>query len=243
MGMSLSGNYFVLETISAIDCSESTEDVIRLFMEYASQQGFSSFLIAQVINPLRPNADKAMLYTNWPDELIETRFAKNQIIHDPIIQYGLKSKYAFSWDDAYEHASRFGRRMMDTARDHRIAKGFSFPMRRPGAPIGGISLGGENIGMSSAELGSLELVSMHAYSRLEALHTPFPVEEIKNLSTQETEALYLTAVGKTAWETGGAMGISEAAVKDALRRVREKLGVMNTLHACTTAISRDLILP
>ena len=243
MVMELGNKHHVLETISVIDQSENAEEVLKLFMQFAEPLGFSFFLVAHVVNPLRSNASQAMLHTNWPGELIAERFANQQIIHDPIIQYGLKCKFTFPWEDAYEHASRFGRKMMDTVRDHKIRAGYTFPMRRPGAPIGGISLGGEAVELSSDNLGSLELVAMHTYSRLEALHSPIFVDETKKLSVQETEVLYFAAVGKTAWETGGAIGISEAAVKDALKRARVKLHAMNTLHACTTAISRDLILP
>lgn len=241
--MNLVNKGVVLDTIVQIDSSECSQDVIDNFLEFIEPLGFSSFLISQVVNPLRADAKKAMRYSNWPDELINLRFSENQIMHDPIIQYGLKSKYAFSWETAYQYASCFGRKMMDAARDHRIAAGYSFPMRRPGSPIGGISLGGDSVDISEKDLASIELVAMHTYSRLETLHGQIPTEGYKMLSRQETEVLYFTAVGKTAWEAGGAMEITEAAVKDALKRARHKLGAMNTVHACSIAISEDLILP
>lgn len=233
----------VLDSLKAIDAADTPENVLSTYMGFTAAYGFTSFMIAQVVHPLRPNADKAMRFTNWPQELIDERYRDLKIMHDPIVRYAMGSRFVFSWNDAYRHASRFGRRMMDEARDHSLGDGITFPMRRPGVPIGGISIGGERLDFGPDDIPDLELLGLHCYSRLEALHPPFPFDEHIALSEQETEVLHFAAVGKTAWETSRIMQISEAAVKDALRRAREKLGAMNTLHACTTAIARDLIIP
>lgn len=241
--MKIEQRQFILDTLTKIDTAFSKEEVLEHYLVYARGLGFESYLISQIVNPLRPYAKDAMLHTNWPTELIERRFENQEIVHDPIVQFALKCKFAFSWDQAYQHASRFGRGMMNETREHGLMNGYSFPMRRPGAPFGGVSIGGNEGDLSPTQLRNLELVSMHTYSRLEALHPPMPYEQIGTLSPQETEVLYFAAVGKTAWETSKILGVSEAAIKDALKRVRTKLGAMNTLHACTTAISQDLIFP
>ena len=233
----------ILETIRSIDSCSTEQETLDVYTLFTSEFGLTNYLVSQVVHPLKPNADKAMLHTNWPNELISERFAGMQLLHDPVVRYAIGSRFPFSWDIAYRHASKFGKRMMDKTREFRVGDGFTFPMRRPGVPIGGISLGGDKPEIDPGNLAGLEMVSMHCYSKLESLHPPFPFQDIEDLSPQETEVLHFAAVGKSAWETGGAMEISEAAVKDALKRARKKLGAVNTIQACTIALSRDLILP
>ena len=233
----------ILDALKTIDRSESSDAVISAFMAFVEPLGFTSFLISQLANPLRSEFRSAMTYTNWPTDLVESRFKKVGMIHDPIVQYGIRSRHPFAWSQAIEHASRFGRGLAKEARDHMITDGYMFPMRKPGSPDGGVSIGAEFIDISTADLADLELAAMHTYYRLEALHPPQPANDVRPLSPQEIDVLQFAAAGKSIWDISMIMSISESAVKDATKRARTKLNAVNTCHACTTAISRDLILP
>jgi LuxR family transcriptional regulator len=48
-------------------------------------------------------------------------------------------------------------------------------------------------------------------------------------------------MGKSAWDTGQIMGVSERTVKFHLENARAKLKAMNTTHAVSKAISLNLI--
>ncbi|MEM9668669.1 MAG: autoinducer binding domain-containing protein [Pseudomonadota bacterium] len=233
----------ILGTLKSIDTAQSADDTLARYILFVRRFGFSNFLVSQIIHPLRPEAKKAMMHSNWPSELLNKRFEGMNLVHDPVVKYAMACKFRFSWDDAYSHASRFGKLMMDEAKEHKLGEGYTFPMRRPGAPLGGISIGGEGIDVSPQDLSEIELASLHCYSKLESFHPPFPKANRKDLSPQEVDVLHFASVGKSAWETSRIMAISEAAVKDALKRARSKLDAVNTVQACTTAIVRDLIVP
>lgn len=233
----------LLDTISSLDAAVTNEQALGIYTNYASRFGLTKFLVSQIVNPLSEEAPHAMMHSNWPTPILENRFAGMNLLHDPVVQYGMQSRFPFLWAEAYRHASKYGRQLMDSARDFHLDEGITFPMRRPGAPLGGISLGGDHLDLSDDDKSALELASLHCYSKLEELHPPYPVQELRELSPQEKDVLQFATAGKTSWETGVIMQISESAVKDALRRAREKLDAVNTLHACTKAISRDLIIP
>jgi len=63
----------------------------------------------------------------------------------------------------------------------------------------------------------------------------------EKLSFRESECLRWTAMGKSAWDTGQIMGVSERTVKFHLENARAKLHAMNTTHAVSKAISLNLI--
>ena len=241
--MSVHDRSGILSTIKSIDDADTAEETLQLLMVFASGFGFDRFFITQVVNPFGPDADKAMLHTDWPDDLIEQRFENGNLLHDPVVQFGLRSRFPFSWKEAYVHASRYGKTIMDGTRDYLMLDGLSFPMRRPGVPVGGVSLGGNQLSFSPKDAADLELAVMHAYSRLEKLH-PHKIKTTRvSLSPQETDVLQFSALGKTAWEIAVMLGITESGVKKAMHRARQKLDAVNTTQACSTAIAMDIILP
>lgn len=64
---------------------------------------------------------------------------------------------------------------------------------------------------------------------------------IPELTPRERECLKWSAVGKTNWEIGQILKLSEATVKEYLRNAARRLGVNNKTHAATRAIQLRLI--
>jgi DNA-binding CsgD family transcriptional regulator len=63
------------------------------------------------------------------------------------------------------------------------------------------------------------------------------------LTEREVEILQWTAIGKTAWEIGSILKISERTVNFHLQNLMGKLGVHNKTHAAAKAMSFGLIHP
>jgi LuxR family transcriptional regulator, quorum-sensing system regulator BjaR1 len=235
----------ILTVLKAIDRSATADDAIRHFMGLAKSCGFTRYLFSQLINPLRSEARHGMLFTDFPEDVVASRFQGHNLLHDPVVRYGLRSRRPFAWSQAQAHASRYGQAMMLDARTYAMNDGYMFPMRRPGRPDGGVSIAAETLDVSDEDLAHIELAAMHCYGRLEKFHDPQDAifDEIRPLAPQELDVIQFAAAGKTFWEIGIILGISEAGAKDAMRRAREKLGAVNTVHAVSNAIAREIILP
>src|SRR6185312_7240148 len=65
-----------------------------------------------------------------------------------------------------------------------------------------------------------------------ALEVPLPVP----LTDREVEILRWTVAGKTAWEIGGILKISERTVNFHIQNVMEKFGVHSKTHAAAKAM-------
>ena len=65
---------------------------------------------------------------------------------------------------------------------------------------------------------------------------PLPIP----LTEREVEILRWTAAGKTAWEIGGILKISERTVNFHIQNVMEKFGVHNKTHAAAKAMGMGL---
>lgn len=69
---------------------------------------------------------------------------------------------------------------------------------------------------------------------------PEPRRE-RELTPREVETLTWLARGKSRWETGVILGVSEEAVKTRLDKCRRKLGAVNTTHAIAIALMEGLL--
>jgi len=61
------------------------------------------------------------------------------------------------------------------------------------------------------------------------------------LTPRELECLYWVAIGKTSWEIGHIIGVTERTVNFHIRRVCEKLGVARRQAAVTIALQHGLL--
>jgi len=63
------------------------------------------------------------------------------------------------------------------------------------------------------------------------------------ISPREAEILKWIQLGKTNWEIGEIMQLSEKTIKTYIERILKKLGVANRTHAVTKALSLKIIVP
>lgn len=64
----------------------------------------------------------------------------------------------------------------------------------------------------------------------------------KALSARETDCLHWAAVGKTSWETGAILGVSERTVNFHLSNACGKLKVHNRRAAVAVALHRGMLV-
>lgn len=91
-------------------------------------------------------------------------------------------------------------------------------------------------------MADLQLMAVHAQAAAERLLVE-PAEDTPRprLTARETEILQWTRAGKSAWQTGAILGISEATVNFHLRNVCGKLGVASKHQAVLKALTLGLM--
>lgn len=238
-------NAELIEVIAAIDSETVSDKVFDKFAQYLKKFGFQTVALGQLTNPAMRSAagDKWFAVGNWPAEWKEIWLNKNFIIHDPIARMALKTRKPFTWRHAYEHASRFGRDILDGSREFGFADGLAIPIYAEDSPPGCVTLGTDRLDLSPRERAAVELLSVHAYMRLERIFGPFEYQEVKYLTPRESEVLHFAAAGKTNWEIGKILSISEFCVRDHLAKLQRKFNCANRTHVVAVAIQKSLILP
>ena len=165
------------------------------------------------------------------------------MMFDPIIRYGLAARSAFTWEDAYNRADIAGRDVLNHGRDFSLFKGIAIPVPIPGMPTGMITLSHENPEFSRADQAAIEIVAIHAYTRLLDLVDLKAEDRPYTLSGRETEVMHYVAAGKTNWEIGHILGVSEDTIKAHLKSVLRKTDSVNRAHSVTKTIKDGMIIP
>jgi LuxR family quorum sensing-dependent transcriptional regulator len=109
-----------------------------------------------------------------------------------------------------------------------------------GARAAIIELAGPNPDLGTREKAKLRLASLSAHSRLQSIWKPRRCS-LPPLSPREREVLQWAAVGKSDWEIGEILSISEKTVNAHIENIKRKYGVTSRIHAVVKGMTRGSI--
>jgi LuxR family quorum sensing-dependent transcriptional regulator len=88
---------------------------------------------------------------------------------------------------------------------------------------------------------SIQLISLFVHEKYRSLQDVNGPRPLPNLTQRERDCLSWAAEGKTNWEIGEILTISEASVRTYLKRAKQKLGVTTKVQAIVRATHHRLI--
>jgi LuxR family quorum sensing-dependent transcriptional regulator len=230
--------------LRGLDRVHSPAEVCALVLRTAQRFG-AEYVLAGTI-PL-PGSSRNQQLSNivldyWPSDWAKRYFAHGYIFRDPTIRGVTTSTAPFLWSELEPvyRDSPTARRIMEEAGDFSLKKGFTIPLVTLEGDVAGFSLAGEHLEIPPEERGALTLVATYALGRSILLREAATRQTV-NLSPREREALQWAAEGKSEWEIGERMGISEHGVDKHMRSARFKLGTSSRTHAVAEAIRQGLI--
>lgn len=180
------------------------------------------------------------LFQKWPAGWLERYFGRGYLHKDPAARRLLAGSPAFLWTDLTEcDQDADARLVMDEATEFRLNDGMTISLRAPGGVIAGMSLAGERFELAPVDRARIELLATFTLVRLLALHGQ---EAPVRLTAREADVLNWAAEGKTDWEIGAILKVSEHTVDKIWRSVRVKLETVNRAHSVARAIRLGLIL-
>lgn len=164
---------------------------------------------------------------------------------DPVLCHGSASNGAFAWSDAFRSgANRAGAAFLEAARDFGLVDGVTYSCAsQPASSIRTlVSMSGMDTAISERAIRVLTGIGPHvheAYRRL--LAGPADRALAAKLSPREKEVLNWAKEGKTYWEIGCILGISQRTVKYHFASIKSKLDVMSRCHAIAKAMRLGVI--
>lgn len=231
------------------DISQAADAVAlqRRLVGFAERLGFGLITAAVVVEAAEAARPPAFhVISNMPDGFKETSADPQLSVRDPVNRRLKKLSVPFSYDqalyvaegaaDLWDRQALFGYRTG-------VAVGLHLPGRKHF--LLGIDRD-EALPKADSKIvrlfADVQLLAVHAQSAAMRLLTPSAeAEPLARLTPRELEVLCWTREGKSAWEVGRIVGISEATVNFHLRNLCAKLGVASKHQAVLRALRLGLM--
>lgn len=188
--------------------------------------------------------------TTYPDDWVETYDKSDYLRVDPVLLETPGRSTPWVWGGA-EHRKRVPdpqKAFLDEAQSHGIQSGIAIPVHAAGGEFGLVSISSaEPEGRFRTLLNEwqhdLHLISLYYHSHVTRFIDRANQAEAAALTLRERECLLWSAVGKSSWEIGQILNLSEATVNFHAKNAMRKLGVHSRPHAVVRAIMLGLISP
>lgn len=224
---------------------ESEAALINDLVAYTENIGFRT-VSCVVIQDLPDRSAHFYSLDNMPDAYQEAFNNEDVGPQDPVMQHLKRSSLPIIWNQSTYVAKRAGS-LHETMDGHGIGTGIIAAAHMPNGLHFCLGLDREAANpISTVELESIassfQLLFVHAQDAAARLmHPENGVLVNPDLTAREYEVLAWRMEGKTAWETGAILGISESTVVKYLCAATQKLGCVNKDHAVVTALRRGIL--
>lgn len=214
--------------------------------DYITALGLEKFAYWLVLPPSGPR--QVLCLTNYAAAWQSHYRNEGYASFDLIGRYAAKSVVPFFWKQVSVQPDLTKKQMQifEEAAETGLASGCSIPVYGPGNGKAVFSVAGEEDGDMfrrnvTAHKHELQLMANYAHEKIMHIYRPLHVSVAPALTTREIEILTWIARGKSRWEAGVILGISEDTVRVHLEKTRHKLGASNTVHAISMAIRHGLL--
>jgi LuxR family quorum-sensing system transcriptional regulator SolR len=235
------------DAFEAMARAATAEDLRLEMVRFARAMEFEHFVYALRISApsLKPRPQQYFI-NGYPQKWVEWYLSRGYFKDDPIVRHAASSTVPALWTDAMFHDGKSAE-FWDEASSFGLKEGISFAVHEQPAVTGIFSLArDQRLDLPPAELAALvgraqlfASVLHHAVTRID-LPQLLP-EQAVTLTAREKECLKWAAEGKTAWEIGHILSISERTAVFHLNNIIRKLGASNRTQSIVRAVALKLL--
>jgi LuxR family quorum sensing-dependent transcriptional regulator len=241
--MSLGLDNSKLDVIEALKKAPSVAKVKEVFREAVAAYGYTQFMCTVVPEPGQ-NAADAIIFEDWPDEWRRLYGRRRYYLRDPMILAMCGTSQPFTWAQALKlrNYAKRDRQIVYEASQWKMHQGFVVPIYGVGGEAHGLTMAGPAPRMDNEALSSAHFFSIFAHGRATYLKRTVPETPVP-LRHGEREALHWVSRGKTDWEIGEILGISESAAHKRVENAKRKFGVPTRMQAVMAAVRQGSLRP
>jgi len=221
----------------------TVEELATCLSAVARDLGFPFHALVHHADQNRP-PPQFMFLQNYPKRWVETYAHRGLYRHDPARRLASVRPASFIWADLESLMPLSGteRRTLEQGRHAGLAGGFTIPLHTAGERPASCSFAIETgQSLPSEILAAAEYVAHVAFGALFDLLHPRRALEAPRLTRRQEECVDLLARGKTDWEIGAILGLTEGTVSQYLKAARHRFGVTRRTQLAMAAASFGLV--
>jgi len=239
-----------IDQLRALADATTTEALIADITRAVHPLGIDYWFYA-VDLPLVNDHPNQLHIGTYPEAWLQRYVEMDYISIDPIISHCHDHATPMIWNEAQSHHRRIVdphlqkiRHLFSEAREHGLGCGVSVPLHGPGLSWGLMSFASRDTSSTNynALMAELHLVAHFVHEAARRFARSKTPSQLPSLTKRERECLSWAAEGKTSWEIGQLLNISERTSIFHLQNATHKLGVSGRQAAIARAISLGLII-
>lgn len=228
-----------MDAIDQIEKTTSAEGISQIVARAVSRFGYEYFCCLMPRNLASPTFESCVLIERWPPGWLDLYRRCDFQSCDPIVRHTRSQVRCTSWAEAPIPDDPVARSIMDiAASEFRLRAGISVPIHGINSYQAGISFAGFEIDDGQDAKSAVELIAIYAVNRISNFRIAAAPPPKKLLTPRQREILLWAAKGKSAWDTGKILGVTEDNVNKLISSAVVKLNAANRTHAVVEAISR-----
>ncbi|MEQ1809136.1 MAG: autoinducer binding domain-containing protein [Terricaulis sp.] len=235
--------HLVFDTIEHAHLVETSEALNDLFAPACKRLGFSHIGAFSVRDPSGRMAGQYLAGSTdriWEDHYIQ----QGHFEHDAIVERLPHTLDVMVWSDMRARPKLRGeeRHIFEEANEFGLADGFVLPQHYINGEIAGtVLLAPQPVDNTPRTRAATHILSAYFAMGARRLMAPQVAEGTVKLSRRQRECLQWVRAGKSDWEIGEILKISEHTVREHIEAARKKLGVRTRTQAVIEAIAHKLI--
>ncbi len=232
----------VFEIVEKIETFQEQSDLERYLSEELKNLGIDNFGLSEFGGV--PVDQRVYLDQSANDEWKQAYFQERLERYDPVVlELYEGSSGPIYWDhlvQRYEPQSKPWD-VMNRARLMGFEQGVSFPIKGSGGQLACVSMLGPLAKEGGLACRALDYVAIYLYRQVVSLSGRPDWSGQKDLTERERECVLWMTHGKSDWETGEILNISQHTVRTHIRRSMVKLGVFSRVHLAAEALRQGQI--
>ncbi len=230
---------------SEVLASQGRDEFRQEVIAFSKRLGFETVSATLVIDHMLADSEFISV-DNTPQEYKDTFESRESGRRDPVMQHCKRQSVPIIWGQGTYVKSGLGDMWEEQAR-YGLNNGICLALHMPEGRH--FILGVERdrpVPLESSEItrlvADLQLFAVHAQDAAVRIFTPVPMNPgAPSLTPRELETLRWTMEGKTAWEVGNVLGITERTAALHVNNATHKLGCVNKHQAVLKALRLGLI--
>lgn len=244
------GSYTSLLHFEPVLNAPSLIDLAREVRKITRHIGFRHYLYGAQIQT-RGGETLQYIFSGYPEQWMQTYQSDRYIEIDPIVEHCFfrNTTCPLVWDSRlFDTPAR--RAFWEEAQGNGVASGLSVPIRAAQGEVALLSVANPERGRDALDhqahaTGLMYVLSGYLHEAIRQLvYAPELIQVVPpKLSPREAECLAWWANGKTAWEIGHILNLSERTIRFHLDNIKAKLGVYKKNQIIARAVKLRLIHP
>jgi len=223
---------------ATVDASMSA--LSSAFQTKLENLGFRYFACCSHVDPSKIPPGAVVLH-NYPEAWSRTFIERKLHAVDPVLQYAERALVPFMWDtpEFLCQVTPLQMGILAEATDLGIERGFTIPIHLPwtmGSLRASCSLIPDSDAVEPRHFYAAQLMAMYLYAAASRGKAPMKSGIQKRLSQRERQCLEYAARGKSDWEIGQLLSISEHTAHAYIEHCKQKLGVSTRIQAVIHAL-------